>query len=77
MTISIAARTRAPQLEGRLLDPTEASDYRLDAAPNTGQIRIQHIGISGEVLSYQVLDADEAYQLAHEILKGYDRLEGL
>ena len=77
MTISIASRTKAPSIEGQLIDPIQAQDYRVQIADNIGQIRIQHISVTGEVLSYQTLDADEAYKLAHEILKGYDRLEGL
>ena len=77
MTISIAARHKAPSIEGKLLDPLQAHDYRVQIADNVGLIRIQHIGVSGEVLSYQTLDAEEAYRLAHEILRGYDRLEGL
>lgn len=77
MTVSIAARSRATSIEGRLIDPTEALDYRVQVADSIGQLRIQHIGASGEVLSFQTLDPDEAYKFATEILKGYDRLENL
>jgi hypothetical protein len=78
MTVtSIAARSVAPSIEGRLLDPKQAQDYRVRVADNVGQIQIQHINVAGELISYQTLDADEAYRFAMQILKGYDRLEGL
>jgi len=77
MTISIAARHNVPSIEGQLLDPKEASDYRVQVADNIGQLRIQHINVAGEVISFQTLDPDEAYRFATAILKGYDRLEGL
>lgn len=77
MTISIATRSVAPSIEGTLLDPKQAQDYRVRVADNTGQMMIQHINVAGEVISFQTLDADEAYRFATQILKGYDRLEGL
>lgn len=54
----------------------EATGYDIAVSVSDNEMRIQHCNDLG-VISYLVLDAAGAYELAHRILRGYDKLEGL
>jgi hypothetical protein len=54
----------------------EADRYSIDANINEGLMRISFLNEDG-VLSTMTTDSDGAYHLAHQILRGYDKLEGL
>ena len=57
-------------------DPKAAEDYEIAIDRQQGLMRFAHKSAGG-VLSYQVLEPDEAYALAQKILRGYDKLEGI
>lgn len=66
---SEAEKISAPELEiGR---------YRIDDDAKSKCMRIIYVSKTGKVLGWIVLPSDEAYSFAADILRKYDRLEGL
>lgn len=66
--------------EKRLDDPLFlAKGYRIDTDDSAKQMRVVVFGEHGNkrVLSYSLLEANEAYEMASAILKNYDTLEGI
>jgi hypothetical protein len=58
------------------IDPKSADDYKVQIDKELGLMRISHCNIDG-VISYQILQSDEAYIFAQKILRGYDQLENI
>jgi hypothetical protein len=54
----------------------EADRYSIDANIDEGLMRISFLNEEG-VLSTMTTNSDGAYAFAHQVLRGYDKLEGL
>jgi|ERR1700726_2496128 len=69
----------APRQAGQdpLIDPTlHAKNYSVEAHPATKEVRLA-IFREGRVLGYLVLASPEIYDLGTELIKNYDKLEGI
>jgi hypothetical protein len=59
-----------------LIDDDEATEYSLDTNIKDGAFRLQFHNEKG-VLSSFTTDSSGAYELAHRILRSFDKLEGI
>ncbi len=59
------------------LPELEVGRYRIDDDARSKCMRIVYVSKTGKVLGWIVLPSDEAYSFAADILRKYDRIEGL
>lgn len=74
---SMSISPKAAQRSDITIDEKAADDYAVQINRTTGQVRVAHRSAAHGLISYQDLDADEAYAFAQAILRGYDQLEGI
>jgi hypothetical protein len=79
---ALALSQLAPRQAGQdpLQDPAlHAKSYRIETHPATKELRLAVFRESGHkgVLGYLVLASPEIYDLGTELIKTYDRLEGI
>ena len=66
----------ADELQIELFEDTEATEYSIETNIDDGAFRLQFHNEEG-VLSSFTSDSAGAYELAHRILRAFDKLEGL
>jgi len=59
-----------------LCDDTEATEYSIETNIDDGAFRLQFHNEEGTLSSF-TSDSAGAYELAHRILRAFDKLEGL
>jgi hypothetical protein len=58
-------------------EPLQLLGYRVEINDDRPLMRIMFHTKTEKDVAYMVLDASDGYELAHKILRGYDKLEGI
>lgn len=65
------------ELDDLMEETTMVDEATIHTSVDAGKMRLQFFDVDGDLLATLIADAPAAYELARQILRGYDTLEGL